>query len=94
MIFNKIDRYQPEPFDEEDLMIERGSKNYSIEEWKKTWMNKVGSDNTVFISATEKENFEELRQKVYEAVRQIHITRFPYNNFLYPEYGENGNEEE
>lgn len=94
MIFNKIDRYQPEPFDEEDLMIERGSKNYSIEEWKKTWMSKVGSDNTVFISATEKENFEELRQKVYEAVRQIHITRFPYNNFLYPEYGENGNEEE
>jgi len=94
MIFNKIDRYQPEPFDEEDLMIERSSKNYSIEEWKKTWMNKVGSDNTVFISATEKENFEELRQKVYEAVRQIHITRFPYNNFLYPEYGENGNEEE
>ncbi|HLW42081.1 MAG TPA: GTPase HflX, partial [Flavobacterium sp.] len=78
MVFNKIDRYQPQPFDEEDLMIERSSKHYSIEEWKKTWMSKVGSDNTVFISATEKENFEELRQKVYEAVRQIHITRFPY----------------
>lgn len=92
MVFNKIDAYYPEPFDEEDLMIERNSKHYSIEEWKKTWMNKVGADNTVFISATEKENFEELRQKVYEAVRQIHITRFPYNNFLYPEYGE-GEEE-
>ena len=94
MVFNKIDRYQPEPFDEEDLMIERSSKHYSIEEWKKTWMSKVGSDNTVFISATEKENFEELRQKVYEAVRQIHITRFPYNNFLYPEYEESESEEE
>jgi len=94
LVFNKIDRYQPEPFDEEDLMIERSPKHYSIEEWKKTWMSKVGSDNTVFISATEKENFEELRQKVYEAVRQIHVTRFPYNNFLYPEYGESGSEEE
>ena len=94
MVFNKIDKYQPEPFDEEDLMIERSSKHYSIEEWKKTWMSKVGSDNTVFISATEKENFEELRQKVYEAVRQIHITRFPYNNFLYPEYEESESEEE
>ena len=94
MIFNKIDLYQPETFDEEDLMIERTSKHYSIDEWKKTWMNKVGVDNAVFISATEKNNFEELRHKVYEAVREIHITRFPYNNFLYPEYNENNASEE
>lgn len=89
MVFNKIDAYTPTDFDEEDLMIERSSKHYSIEEWKKTWMNKVGEQNAIFISATEKENFEEFRQKVYEAVRQIHIMRFPYNNFLYPEYDEN-----
>lgn len=94
MIFNKIDAYKPVYFDEEDLMIERTSKHYSIEEWKKTWMSKVGKDLSVFISATEKENFDELRQKVYEAVRQIHITRFPYNNFLYPEYSENDATEE
>ena len=94
MIFNKIDLYQPETFDEEDLMIERTSKHYSIDEWKKTWMNKVGVDNAVYISATEKNNFEELRHKVYEAVREIHITRFPYNNFLYPEYNENNASEE
>ncbi len=94
MIFNKIDAYKAEKFDEEDLMIERSSKHYSINEWKKTWMSKVGENNTVFISATEKENFEELRHKVYEAVRQIHITRFPYNNFLYPEYTENEATEE
>ncbi|WCM41130.1 GTPase HflX [Flavobacterium sp. CBA20B-1] len=94
MIFNKIDAYKPEYFDEEDLVIERTSKHYSIDEWKKTWMNKVGKEHTVFISATEKENFEELREKVYEAVRQIHITRFPYNNFLYPEYTENDASEE
>lgn len=94
MIFNKIDAYKAEKFDEEDLMVERSSKHYSINEWKKTWMSKVGENNTVFISATEKENFEELRHKVYEAVRQIHITRFPYNNFLYPEYTENEATEE
>lgn len=89
MIFNKIDAYKADKFDEEDLMIERTSKHYSINEWKNTWMSKVGENNAVFISATEKDNFEELRHKVYEAVRLIHITRFPYNNFLYPEYTEN-----
>ena len=94
MIFNKIDAYNAAKFDEEDLMIERTSKHYSINEWKNTWMSKVGENNAVFISATEKENFEELRHKVYEAVRQIHITRFPYNNFLYPEYTENDATEE
>ncbi|UUV22250.1 GTPase HflX [Paenimyroides aestuarii] len=94
MIFNKIDAYKPAYFDEEDLIIARTSKHYTIDEWKKTWMNKVGKEHTVFISATEKENFEELREKVYEAVRQIHITRFPYNNFLYPEYTENDANEE
>ena len=94
MIFNKIDAYKADEFDEEDLMIERTSKHYSINEWKNTWMSKVGENNAVFISATEKENFEELRHKVYEAVRQIHITRFPYNNFLYPEYTENDATEE
>lgn len=93
MVFNKIDAYKPENFDAEDLTTERTTKHYSIEEWKKTWMSKVGENNTIFISATEKENFEEFRQKVYEAVRQIHIMRFPYNNFLYPEYTENEAEE-
>lgn len=93
MVFNKIDVYKPTPYDEEDLTIERTSEHYSIEEWKKTWMNKLGDERTVFISATEKKNnLEELKQKVYEAVREIHITRFPYNDFLYPEYPENDNE--
>src|SRR5690554_3545769 len=86
MVFNKIDKYQPEPFDEEDLMIERSSKHNTLGDWEKTWMNKVGEKNALFISATNKENIEEFREKVYEAVREIHITRFPYNNFLYPEY--------
>src|SRR5690606_32656052 len=88
MVFNKIDAYQPVYFDENDLSIEKESKHFTLGEWKHTWMNKMGENNALFISATDKLNFEEFREKVYEAVREIHITRFPYNNFLYPEYKE------
>jgi GTP-binding protein HflX len=49
-------------------------------------MSDVGEENALFISATHKENLEVFRERVYEAVRQIHITRFPYNKFLYPDY--------
>ncbi|WP_333693591.1 GTPase HflX [Flavobacterium sp.] len=86
MVFNKIDAYKPAYFDQDDLVTERTSKHYSLEEWKNTWMHHVGESKALFISATEKENFEEFREKVYEAVREIHITRFPYNKFLYPDY--------
>ncbi|MFN3757016.1 MAG: GTPase HflX, partial [Flavobacterium sp.] len=88
MVFNKIDAYKSIKIDEDDLMTEKTSRHYSLEEWKNTWMSKMGAEKTLFISATDKTNFEEFREKVYEAVRQIHITRFPYNNFLYPEYKE------
>lgn len=86
MVFNKIDAYQHQIIEEDDLMTERTRKHYTLEEWKQTWMNDFGHKNTLFISATNKENFEEFRERVYEAVRQIHITRFPYNHFLYPDY--------
>jgi GTP-binding protein HflX len=85
MVFNKIDAYQAEPFDEDDLIAERTGEHFSLEEWKKTWMNKLDED-VLFISAIEKENIEDFRKKVYDKVRAIHVTRFPYNNFLYPEY--------
>lgn len=93
MIFNKIDAYKPKPFDEDDLLIEKTPKHFSLDELKKTWMNNIGEKNAIFISATNKDNFEEFREKVYEAVRQIHITRFPYNNFLYPDYKDIENKE-
>jgi GTP-binding protein HflX len=86
MVFNKIDSYQHLTIDEDDLMTERTTRHYTLNEWKSTWMNRVGEQNALFISATQKENFEEFRERVYEAVRQIHITRFPYNKFLYPDY--------
>lgn len=93
MVFNKIDAYKPAYFDEDDLMVEKTSKHYSLEEWKATWMSNVGENNALFISATNKENFEEFREKVYEAVREIHVTRFPYNKFLYPDYKDAVDEE-
>jgi len=86
MVFNKIDAYKNQVIDEDDLITERTTKHYTLEEWKSTWMNKLGEENALFISATNKENFEQFREKVYEAVRKIHITRFPYNKFLYPDY--------
>ena len=89
MVFNKIDQYVPEEIAEDDLMTERTTAHYTLTEWKQTWMNRLG-DNVLFISALEKENMEHFRKKVYEAVRKIHITRFPYNNFLYPEYDKYG----
>ncbi|MEZ4852934.1 GTPase HflX [Flavobacterium sp.] len=88
MVFNKIDAYKPAYFDTDNLAIEKESKHFTLDEWKHTWMSKMGKNNALFISATNKINFEEFREKVYEAVREIHITRFPYNNFLYPEYKE------
>ena len=84
MVFNKIDAYEAEPFDEEDLIAEKTKVNYSIEEWKNTWMSRIGN-NALFISALNKENLDEFRKRVYKEVREIHITRFPYNNFLYPD---------
>jgi GTP-binding protein HflX len=86
MVFNKIDAYKHLVIDEDDLMTEKTTKHYTLEEWKTTWMSNVGAKNALFISATNKENFEEFRERVYEAVREIHITRFPYNKFLYPDY--------
>ncbi len=94
MVFNKIDAYEPEVIDDDDLITEKTSAHFTLKEWKKTWMNKVGDSNALFISALNKENMEDFRRKVYEAVRDIHITRFPYNNFLYPEYDKYGEEKE
>ncbi|WP_179344513.1 GTPase HflX [Winogradskyella ursingii] len=90
MVFNKIDAYEPEPFDDDDLIAERTKSNYTIEEWKRTWMSRVG-DNALFISALNKENMDEFRKRVYKEVREIHVTRFPYNEFLYPDIEEGGN---
>ena len=84
MVFNKIDQYSAEPFDEDDLVTERTTVHYSLEEWRETWYGKIG-EKALFISAINKENLEDFKKQVYKQVRDIHVTRFPYNNFLYPE---------
>lgn len=84
MVFNKIDRYSPEPFDADDLINERSTKNYSLAEWESTWMSQTNGQ-ALFISALNKTNLADFRERIYHEVRAIHVKRFPYNHFLYPE---------
>jgi GTP-binding protein HflX len=85
MVFNKIDQYNHETIDHDDLITEKTEKHFTLDEWRHTWMRKVG-DRALFISALNKENLDEFRKRLYDEVRDIHIRRFPYNNFLYPEH--------
>ncbi|CAM3323403.1 GTPase HflX [Aequorivita lipolytica] len=87
MVFNKIDVYEAEEIEQDDLMTEKTKAHYTLEEWKQTWMAKLNGD-AIFISALNKENFSEFRKLVYDKVKEIHTTRFPYNSFLYDEYTE------
>ncbi len=87
MVFNKIDAYKSEPFDDEDLIAVRTKENYTLQEWKNTWMSKT-RNNALFISALNKENLEDFKKRVYDDVREIHISHFPYNHLLYPDYDE------
>jgi len=75
MVFNKIDAFTFTPKDADDL-TPRTRQNISLQEFKDSWMAKVNG-NCVFISAKQQINIEELKQKVYEAAKQIHLTRFP-----------------
>ena len=84
LVFNKIDNYQAVEIEEDDLITEKTKKHYTLDEWKKTWMNELG-ENVIIISAKDKKNIDDLKELMYSKVREIHVTRFPYNNFLYPE---------
>ncbi len=84
LVFNKIDNYSFLKIDEDDLLTKRTKRHYSLDDWKQTWMGQLGN-NVIFISAIEKSNIDKLKKLLYSKVREIHITRFPYNNFLYPE---------
>jgi len=81
IVFNKIDTYTFTPKEDDDLTpITR--ENISIEELKQTWMAK-SNDGAIFISALHKTHFDELRELLYERIKELHIKRYPYNNFLY-----------
>jgi GTP-binding protein HflX len=87
MVFNKIDAYTHETIEEDDLVTEKTSEHYSLEDWQKTWMSSE-KNAAIFISALNKENLESFKETTYEKVKEIHIQRFPYNDFLYYEYKE------
>ena len=84
MVFNKIDAYEAEPWDETELIEQREAKHFSLSEWEQTWMHRMNGQ-ALFISALNKDNLEGFRERIYKEVREIHVTRFPYNHFLYPE---------
>lgn len=91
LIFNKVDAFTFEPKDEDDL-TPATKENISLEELKKTWMAKRGEEDVLFISAKEGLGIEELKERLYERVKEIHVTRFPYDDFLFSYYDETGEE--
>ncbi|MDD3320111.1 MAG: GTPase HflX [Paludibacter sp.] len=84
LVFNKIDAFSYTPKDEDDLAPVR-KENRSLEELKKTWMSKM-HDNCIFISARQKLNIDELKELMYQKIKEIHIERYPYNDFLFQKY--------
>lgn len=86
VVFNKIDAFTYKPKDDDDL-TPRTRENISLDELKATWMAKM-NDDCVFISAKEQINIDELKNKIYEKAKEVHITRFPYNDFLFQKYDE------
>jgi len=89
LVFNKVDAYRPEDWDPEDLMSERDQRHFSLQEWEETWYNRLGG-RALFISATERTHIGHFRERLYDEVRKLHIRRFPYNHFLYPDVLEDG----
>ena len=92
VVFNKIDAYNHVPKDEDDL-TPRTRENIPLEELKATWMNRLSPGNCVFVSAKNGTNIDELKAKVYEKAKEIHVARFPYNDFLFQKYDEELNDE-
>ena len=86
VIFNKVDAYKNVPKDEDDLTPKK-RENFTLEELKSTWMAKL-SDNCMFISARERTNLEGLKEVIYKRVCELHVQKYPYNDFLYPTYEE------
>lgn len=80
MVFNKIDAYSYLPKDADDLSP-TGKINYSLNDWRKTWMAK--DTPCIFISAINKDNYQEFRTLLYNEIKDMHAIRFPYDNFLY-----------
>jgi GTP-binding protein hflX len=88
IVFNKVDAYTWTEKEADDL-TPAGSENVSLVELQQTWMNKMG-ENCIFISARERLNIDELRDLLYNRVRQLHVQKYPYNDFLFNQYDSDG----
>ena len=86
LVFNKIDAYTYVKKDEDDL-TPKTKENITLEELMQTWMAKM-SDNCIFISARNKVNMDELKTMLYKRVKELHVQKYPYNDFLYQTYDE------
>ena len=88
LVFNKIDAYKHRTINDDDLITNKTKAHNTLKDWQNTWMSKLNG-MCLFISALKKENFENFKETLFNAVKKIHITRFPYNDFLYDEFKEN-----
>ena len=82
IIFNKIDNYHWVEKEEDDL-TPTTRENITLDDLRRTWMAKLG-DSCLFISAKKRENIDEMREVLYKRVRELHVQKYPYNDFLYP----------
>ena len=90
VIFNKIDAFTYIQKEEDDL-TPKAKENITLGELKETWMNKL-AENCLFISAREKQNIEDLKDIIYKRVCELHVQKYPYNDFLYQTYEEDVND--
>lgn len=88
LVFNKVDAFSYVKKEDDDL-TPKVRENFSLEDWKTTWMAKDEYE-CIFISAIQKENIDELKEKLYEMVKEIHVARFPYNDYLFQDYSHLG----
>ena len=85
MVFNKIDNYNNDDFIDKNKSVNGGDENMSLVKWKNTWMNKTGG-KALFISATKKLNVENFKKQIYQIIKQVDMSHYPKNDYLYPEY--------
>ena len=88
LVFNKVDAYSWVEKDPDDL-TPATRENISLAELMKTWMARL-NENCIFISAREKTNIDEFRKLLYDRVRELHVQKYPYNDFLFQKYDEDG----
>ena len=85
MVFNKIDNYNNDDFVERKKLLSENGDNISLVQWRNTWMNKTGG-KALFISATRKLNIENFKKQIYQIIKQVDMSHYPKNDYLYPEY--------